>query len=100
MKLKDFDQTLQREFNDPKFIALYLQTTLEEEGVEGFLVALGNVIRVTEGMTKISQEAELGRESLYKALSLHGNPQFSTVYKVIGALGLEFSFKPSETHVL
>jgi len=29
-----------------------------------------------------------GRESLYKALSPEGNPEFSTVLKVVRALGL------------
>ncbi|MCX5848584.1 MAG: putative addiction module antidote protein, partial [Deltaproteobacteria bacterium] len=30
----------------------------------------------------------LGRESLYKALSPEGNPEFSTILKVVNALGL------------
>jgi probable addiction module antidote protein len=34
--------------------------------------------------------ARLGRESLYKALSPDGNPEFVTVLKVIRALGLKF----------
>jgi probable addiction module antidote protein len=31
----------------------------------------------------------LGRESLYKALSPDGNPEFATILKVINALGLK-----------
>jgi len=30
----------------------------------------------------------LGHDSLYKALSPEGNPEFSTVFKIIQALGL------------
>ena len=49
--------------------------------------ALGDIARA-KGMTDIAREAGLGRESLYKALSREGNPEFSTVLKVVRALGL------------
>lgn len=39
-------------------------------------------------MSEISRQTGLGRESLYKALSAEGNPEFATVLKVIRALGL------------
>ena len=41
-----------------------------------------------KGMSQIAQAAGLGRESLYKALSPDGNPEFATVLKVMRALGL------------
>ena len=41
-----------------------------------------------EGMTNVAAEAGLGRESLYKSLSVEGNPAFSTVLKVTHALGI------------
>jgi len=40
-------------------------------------------------MSQVAQTAGLGRESLYKALSPEGNPEFATVLKVIRALGLK-----------
>jgi probable addiction module antidote protein len=40
-------------------------------------------------MAKIARAAGLGRESLYKALSPDGNPEFATVLKVLRALGLK-----------
>ncbi|MFN9469235.1 MAG: addiction module antidote protein, partial [Pseudanabaena sp.] len=42
----------------------------------------------SKGMTSIARDTGLGRESLYKALSLEGNPEFATVLKVIQSLGL------------
>jgi len=36
----------------------------------------------------VARDAGLGRESLYKALSPGGNPEFGTVMKVVRALGL------------
>jgi probable addiction module antidote protein len=50
--------------------------------------ALGAVARA-KGMSQIAQGAGLGRESLYKALSPNGNPEFATVLKVLRALGLK-----------
>jgi probable addiction module antidote protein len=50
--------------------------------------ALGVVARA-KGMSQIAQAAGLGRESLYKALSPEGNPEFATVLKVMRALGLK-----------
>ena len=35
----------------------------------------------------------LGRESLYKALSTEGNPEFATVLKVMGALGVKLKVR-------
>ena len=40
-------------------------------------------------MSKIAEDTGLGRESLYKALSADGNPEFATVLKVVHALGLK-----------
>jgi probable addiction module antidote protein len=50
--------------------------------------ALGDIARA-KGMSQIAQAAGLGRESLYKALSPDGNPEFATVLKVMRALGLK-----------
>ena len=49
-------------------------------------------------MSKIAEETDLGRESLYKTLSESGNPQFSTVQKIVSALGFKISIEPNESH--
>jgi probable addiction module antidote protein len=45
-------------------------------------------------MTQVARDTGLGRESLYKALSADGNPEFSTVLKVIAALSLKLTATP------
>jgi probable addiction module antidote protein len=45
-------------------------------------------------MTQIAKETGLGRESLYKALSVDGNPNLSTVLRVMETLGLQLSAVP------
>jgi len=65
----------------------YLEAALEEDDPELVAAALGDIARA-QGMTHVSRDAGLSRESLYKALSSNGNPEFATILKVIKALGL------------
>jgi len=69
-------------------IAAYLDAALDEDDPALLAAALGDVARA-KGMTEIARETGLGRESLYKALSADGNPEFGTVQKVVRALGLK-----------
>ena len=71
-----------------KDMAAYLQAALEDGDPALFTAALGDIARA-KGMSKIARATGLGRESLYKALSPHGNPEFSTVIKVVRSLGLK-----------
>ena len=68
-------------------IAAYLEAAFEDGDPRLIAATLGDVARA-KGMTRIAREAGLGRESLYKALSPDGNPEFATVLKVLRALGL------------
>jgi probable addiction module antidote protein len=68
-------------------MALYLEAALEDGDPALVAAALGDIARA-KGMSEIARETGLGRESLYKALSPEGNPEFATVLKVIRALGL------------
>lgn len=69
-------------------IAAYLEAVLEDGEPALVTAALGDIARA-KGMTKVSKKTGLGRESLYKALSAEGNPEFATVLKVIHSLGLK-----------
>jgi len=68
-------------------MALYLEAALEENDASLVAMVLGDIARA-KGMTEIARKTGLGRESLYKALSPEGNPEFATVIKVVRALGL------------
>jgi probable addiction module antidote protein len=69
-------------------ISAYLDAALEDGDSALIAAALGDVARA-QGMAKIARKSGLGRESLYKALSAEGNPEFATVMKVIRSLGLK-----------
>ena len=67
----------------------YLSAALEENDPSLIAAALGDIAKA-KGMTQIASQTGLGRESLYKALSSEGNPEFATVLKVMNALGMHF----------
>jgi probable addiction module antidote protein len=69
-------------------IAAYLEAVFEDGDSDLINHALGVIARA-KGMAQIAKRSGLGRESLYKALSAKGNPEFATVLKVIHALGLK-----------
>jgi probable addiction module antidote protein len=68
-------------------IACYLEAVFEDGDPALVAAALGDVARA-KGMAEIARSTGLRRESLYKALSPEGNPEFVTVLKVVHALGL------------
>jgi probable addiction module antidote protein len=74
-------------------IAAYLEAALEDGDPNLVVAALGDIAR-SKGMTNVARETGLGRESLYKALSIEGNPEFATVIKVIRSLGLRLQVIP------
>ena len=77
-------------------MAAYLEAALEQNDAALIAAALGDIARA-KGMTQVAREAGLGRESLYKALSPDGNPEFATIMKVISALGLQLHAGPAVT---
>ncbi len=77
-------------------MAAYLEAALEEGDPALIAAAIGDIARA-KGITRIARETGLGRESLYKALSPEGNPEFATVLKVMRALGLKLHATPITT---
>jgi probable addiction module antidote protein len=78
----------------PEAQAEYLSLALAEGDVAVIADALGTVARA-RGMTRVAEEAGLGRESLYKALSSAGNPEFATVLRVLRALDMRLAVQPA-----
>lgn len=72
----------------------YLDAALEDGDPALIVAVLGDIARA-KGMSQVAAEAGLGRESLYKALSPTGNPEFATVLKVLNALGLQLHVEPT-----
>ena len=76
-----------------EMIAEYLNEALKEGKDSEIITAIGNVAKAI-GMTKIAEETGLSRPSLYKALSEGAKPQFSTIMKVLKAVGGQIKVNP------
>jgi probable addiction module antidote protein len=81
-------------------MALYLEACFQEAGDDALFIAkaLGNIARA-KGMSQLSRDTGLGRESLYKALSGEGNPSFATILKVTTALGIKLHAQSMQTAI-
>lgn len=78
----------------PKEMAAYLEACLEEAGDDAAFIAkaLGDIARA-KGMAQVARDSGLSRESLYKTLSGDRSPDFETVLKILGALGIRLHAK-------
>jgi len=74
-------------------VAAYIDAVLEDGDPALIAQALGTVARA-RGMSQIARDTGLSRESLYRALSAEGNPEFGTVLRVLKALGLRLMTAP------
>jgi len=87
VKLKKWD-VIEHLQTDEDMVS-YFNACLEEQDPALIASALGDIARA-RGMSSVAKEAGLSRESLYRALSGEGNPEFATIIKVANALGLAF----------
>lgn len=79
-----------------EMIAEYLNTVLEEGDDTEIVIAIGHIAKAI-GMTKIAEKTGMSRPSLYKALSEGSKPQFSTIIKVLKAVGGQIRINPIST---
>jgi len=91
--MTDYKEDLLADLADPEYAAHYL-TAAYRESRATFLVALRDVADAVFGMTKLAQNVEANRVSLYRALSDGGNPTLGTLNSIIDALNLNVSFSP------
>lgn len=81
---------------NPDFAAEYLRAALEEDEPGALLVALRRVAEARGGIAKVAKAAGVERESLYRALSAHGNPRLSTLVAVTKAMGLKLTVEAGQ----
>lgn len=81
--------------DNPEIIAAYLSEAFASGDSLLVSAALGDVARA-KGMSKVAQDAGLGRESLYKSLSGDVVPSFDTVQKVVDSFGFKLVVEPAD----
>jgi probable addiction module antidote protein len=89
-----YQTILLKQLKDPAVAAEYL-TACYEDGPAVFLEALRNVMEAQGGVRRAARLTKLNRESLYRLCSVRGNPRFSGLAAVLGALRVKVSFSPA-----
>ena len=84
-ELTNFD--ISQYLDNKEIIAEYLTQVIAEGDMDELLSAIGHVAKA-KGISQISQETGLGRESLYKSFKKGSKPRFDTVLKVLNNMGI------------
>jgi len=95
-KVRDYQEHLLEQLQNPEEAAAYLNAALHDDDPHVFLLALRDITDAQGGMSWLADVADLNRESLYRTLSLRGNPRFFSLLAVLDAVGLELSIHPRE----
>lgn len=94
-KSKSYKEHLLKALQDPEEAAAYLDACLEDEDPHVFLLAIKDVADARGGMSKLSKNSSLNRQSLYRTLSKKGNPKMVNVFSILASLGMELHITPA-----
>jgi probable addiction module antidote protein len=92
-KARSYKKSLIERLSDPREAAAYLNAALAEDDIRVFLVALRDIVEAHGGISVLAKETDLNRESLYRTLSLQGNPTLISLFLMFDALSLELQVK-------
>ena len=81
----------------PGFAAQYLKAAMEDtDDPQVLLIALRQIAEARGGLAKVAKAAGIERESLYRALSVRGNPRLSTIVGIMKAVGLRLTVETAQ----
>jgi probable addiction module antidote protein len=78
---------------DPSYAAEYVNAAIEGSDNAALLLALRNVAEA-QSVTTVAHQAGVSRENVYRMLSETGNPCYTSLQGILGALGLRLSIQP------
>ena len=80
--------------NDPAFAAEYVNAVLEDGDEAELLLALRRMAEAFGGVPQVAQAANLNATTLYRTLSVKGNPELKSLNALLRALGLRIAVQP------
>ncbi len=80
--------------NDPAFAAEYVNAVLEDGDEAELLLALRRMAEAFGGVPQVAQAANLNATTLYRTLSVKGNPELKSLNALLRALGLRIAVSP------
>jgi probable addiction module antidote protein len=79
---------------DPQFAAEYLNAVLADGDQEEVMLALRRLAKACGGVAKLAKKADLNATTLYRTLSLKGNPELKSLTALLRALGMQLAVRP------
>ena len=90
---KSHRESLYRRLQDPTYAAGYLNAAYEEDGMQGLVGALGDVVKA-HGAQAVSASSEISRSGLHQITSQSGNPTVAKLESILSSLDLKIEVKP------
>src|SRR6266568_9501387 len=88
---RKYEIGLTERLKNARYAVGYLNAASEDSD-ESLLLALRDVAEASKGFTRLSTEAHVNRENLYRMLSRAGNPRYYSIRSVLRALGIKLLF--------
>ncbi len=96
--MRNYRDFLTERMQSPEEAAEYLRWSIDEYfkdgNTEAFLSAIRTVVEARGGMTELSKNTALNRQTLYRTLSQKGNPRINTLRSILNSLGFRLSIEP------
>ena len=92
-----YEKDLLEWLKNPENAAEYLTAAIEENDKGAMLLALRRIAQSQGGMASVAEKAHVPRESLYRALSLRGNPALSNLLTILHGMGLKMIIQSEKT---
>lgn len=91
-----YQEGLLNRLQEPEYASEYLNEALKEMSQEVFMLALRDVAKA-KGISLAAREANLNRETMYRMLSEKGNPNLSSLNKLLDTFGLTLTIGMKES---
>lgn len=95
----NYQEYLLNSLKDPKEASNYLNAALEGGDIKVFLLALSNVAKAQGGVNKLANKSHKSRTSLYKTLSLKGNPYLKNTNEILSVMGMHLVVEPTRKNI-
>ena len=89
MATRDYKESLKDIIKTPDDMAAYINAVLDEDP-SALPLALRNLADIG-GMTRLARITGLNRTGLYNMLEKNGNPEWSSLYKILRAFNVRLS---------
>jgi len=96
MAIASYQEGLLNRLQNPEYASEYLNEALKERSQEVFMLALRDVAKA-KGISLAARETKLNRETMYRMLSEKGNPNLSSLNKLLDTLGLTLTIGMKES---